>query len=281
MLAARAVDGLVHRASRTANTSCPSHAGVGDVVRRAALVDVLDGRRALERRAHAVPVVLDHVDDGQLPEAGHVERLVEGAGVHDRLAHEADAHLIAAAVLDGEADAGGERDVPADDAVAAEEVHAAVEHVHRAALAVRAAVDAAEQLGHHGARRDAAHERLAVVAVRGDDVVVGPQRGLRARAHGFLSDVQVAEAADLAQRVRLGGAFLEAALEQHVVQQLQVQRGIGLRIGFLLGGHFSGATRSSWQRSCHRARRAHRNCKCKWNGKCDDDYNSNYNCLGL
>ena len=51
----------------------------------------------------------------------------------------------------------------------------AVEHVHRAALAARAAVDAAEQLGHDGARRHAARERLPVIAVRRDDVVVRAQ----------------------------------------------------------------------------------------------------------
>ena len=65
---------------------------------------------------------------------------MERAGVHHRLAHEAEADLVAAAILDREADAGGERNVPADDAVAAEEVQVAVEQVHRAALAARAAV---------------------------------------------------------------------------------------------------------------------------------------------
>ena len=86
----------------------------------------------------------------------------------DRLAQEADDDLIAAAILDREADAGGERNVAADDAVAAEEVRVGVEQVHRAALAARAAVLAAEQLGHDGARRHPARERLAVIAVGGD-----------------------------------------------------------------------------------------------------------------
>ena len=58
----------------------------------------------------------------------------------------------------------------------------AVEQVHRAALAARAAVDAAEQLGHHRARRHAARERLAVIAVGRDDVVVRAQHRDRAGA---------------------------------------------------------------------------------------------------
>jgi hypothetical protein len=146
---------------------------------------------------------------------------VEGAGVHHRLAHEADDDLVAAAVLDGEADAGGDRHVPADDAVSAEEVRVAVEEVHRAALAARAAVDAPEELGHDRARRHAARERLPVVAIRGDDVVVVAQHGERAGGDRFLPDVQVAEAADLAERVRLAVLLLEAALQEHRVEQLR------------------------------------------------------------
>ena len=47
-----------------------------------------------------------------------------------------------------ERDASGERDVPADDAVAAEHVVLGVEDVHRAAEPLRAAGDLAEELGH-------------------------------------------------------------------------------------------------------------------------------------
>jgi len=134
--------------------------------------------------------------------------------------------------------------VPADDAVSAEEVHVAVEQVHRAALAAHHAVDAPEQLGHHRARRHAARERLTVVAIGGDDVVVGPQHRDRAGAARLLPDVEVAEAADLAERVRLGAPLLEAALEEHRPQKLEVQlrvvgcgrrdRGLGLLFALLL-----------------------------------------------
>ena len=49
------------------------------------------------------------------------------AGVDDRLAHEADADLVAAAILDGEADARADRHVRADNAMAAKKIHVAVE----------------------------------------------------------------------------------------------------------------------------------------------------------
>src|SRR5262249_10539773 len=104
----------------------------------------------------------------------------------------------AAAIFDREADARRQRHVRADDAMAAEEVEALVEHVHRAAFAARATIDASEQLRHHDARAHSARKRLAVITVGGDDVIVVAEQGDRARAHGLLADVQMTKAADLA-----------------------------------------------------------------------------------
>jgi len=230
------------------------------VVRRAALVDVVDGRRALERGAHAVAVVLDDEDAGQLPERGHVERLVEGPGVHHRLAHEAGDDLVAAAVLDGEAHAGRDGHMATDDAVPAEEAELLVEHVHRAALAARAAILPPEQLRHDGARCHAPRERLPMIPIGRDDVVVGTEQRDDAGGDGFLPDVQVAEAADATDGIHLGAALLEAALQQHGVEQFAMERGLAvrglghLRVRFLLGRH-AGSVR--WERrdngACGRA----------------------------
>ena len=131
----------------------------------------------MEVGAHRHHVVFDDVDDGQLPEAGHVEGFVEGALVHGAVAEEADADLVALAVLDGEGDAGGDGDVAADDGVAAQEARLGVEEVHRAALALGAAGGLAQHLGHAGAGIHAAGQGVAVVAIGGDDVVVVPERG--------------------------------------------------------------------------------------------------------
>src|SRR5690606_3346826 len=85
----------------------------------------------------------------------------------------------------------------------------------RAALAARATGRLAEKLGHHAARGHPARQCLAVLAVGANDVVVGTQRRDGADRHGLLADVQVAEAADLANRICLARALLEAADQQH------------------------------------------------------------------
>ena len=114
------------------------------VIRRAALVNVVDGGRTLDGGAHAVAVVLDDEQAWQLPERRHVERFVEGAVVDRCLAHEAHDDLIATAILDRETDTGRDRNVSADDAMSTQKAERFVEHMHRAALALGAAVLSSE-----------------------------------------------------------------------------------------------------------------------------------------
>ena len=120
----------------------------GNAERDAALREIGLRRGALDRGAHGVAVVLDDVDDRQLPELGHVEALVDLALVGRAVAEIGQRDVVVAAVLVGEGEAGAERDLRADDAVAAVEVLLVGEHVHRAALAARIAAAAAGQLGH-------------------------------------------------------------------------------------------------------------------------------------
>src|SRR5581483_3823634 len=80
--------------------------------------------------------------------------------------------LVGLLVLGGEREAGGERERLADEGVAAHEVHAWIEDVHRAAAAARGAGLLAVELGHHLARRRAGLDGVDVVAVAGNDVVV-------------------------------------------------------------------------------------------------------------
>src|SRR5450759_1186765 len=54
--------------------------------------------RARDRRAHAVAVVLDDEDDGEIPQGSQVQRFMERADVDGRLSEEADADLIAATI---------------------------------------------------------------------------------------------------------------------------------------------------------------------------------------
>src|SRR5204863_8658664 len=124
-----------------------------------------------------------------------------------------------------------------------------VEPVHGAALPPRAARRLAVRLGHHGVRGDAARQGLSMLAVRGDHVAGGSQRGERADSHGFLPDVEMAEPADFAEGVRLCGFFFEPADQEHLTQhaplQLRLGGGARLRGPGGGGGHYAVAS-STW-----------------------------------
>jgi hypothetical protein len=125
-------------------------------------------------------------------------------------------HVVVAAITIGECEAGAERHLRADDAVAAEKSLLDAEHVHRAALAARVAVAATRELRHHTLGVHAAGEHVTVIAIAGDDLVALFQRELHADHDSFLADVEMAEAADQTHAVHLAGLLFEAADHQHV-----------------------------------------------------------------
>ena len=184
-------------------------------------------RMTVERRAHPELVVDDQEDDRQLPERGQVHRLAEGALVGGAVAHHREDRVVGLEVVAGERDAGRQRQAAADDAVAAEEAPLPVEQVHRAAAALRAAVDAPEQLRHDGVRMSSARERLAVLAVGRHQVVGFRERLCGADDRGLLADAEVQEAADLRLRVHLTRALLEAADQHHLREDGAAGVGIG------------------------------------------------------
>ena len=201
----------------------------GDAVGLAAAVQLGARRGALHRGAHAVLVVLDHVDHRQLPQGRHVEGLVDLALVDRAVAEVGHADAAVLAVLVRERDAGAERHAGADDAVAAIEVLVAGEHVHRAALALGVAGDAAGELGHHAARVHAGDQHVAVVAIGGDHRIAVAERVLHADRDRFLADVEVAEAADQAHAVELARLLLEAPDQQHLAIVAQQQLAVVAR----------------------------------------------------
>jgi len=202
------------------------HALTGHAVGLGELPDLGLGERAVGRGAHRVAVVLAEEQHRQLPERRQVHRLVELPLRHGAVAEVAHDHLVAAPVLDSEADAHCDGQVRPDDRVTAEEVGALVEQVHRAALALGEPVAAAEQLGHDPLGIGTLRQAVAVLAVRGDRVVVGPEHRGGADRHRLLADVEMEEPADLPERVRLGGLLLEAADQEHIAQQLPRDGGI-------------------------------------------------------
>ncbi len=174
------------------------------------------GGCAADRGAHRITVVLDHIDDRQLPKFGHVEALIDLALVRCAVAEIGDRHIVVAAIEIRESEAGAERNLCADDAVPAIEVLLLGEHVHRAALAARISTAPAGKLRHHTIRVHAHRQHVAVVAVPGDDLVALLHCHLHADDDSFLADVEMAEAADEAHAVELARLLLEAADQQHL-----------------------------------------------------------------
>src|SRR5581483_1920287 len=156
-------------------------------------------------------VVLEHVDGGDLPELGEVERLVEGADVRRPVAEEGDRDARLAAQLERERRTRDRGQPAADDRVRAQVPALEVVEVHRAAVAVRAALDLPVELRHHLVRVRAPCERVAVRAMRrGEDVA-------RDR---LLADRDVEEARQLARAEALLDLLLEVADQQHLLQEL-------------------------------------------------------------
>src|SRR6185503_6394693 len=171
----------------------------------AALGKIGQGRGARHRRAHGVTVVLDHVDHRELPQLRHVEALVDLALVGRAVAEIGDADEIIAAVTVGEGEPRPERDLGADDAMAAVEVLLHAEHVHGAALALGIAAAASGEFGHHAVGFHPAGEHVAMVAVPGYDLIALLQGHLHADHDGFLADIEMAETADRTHAVELAG----------------------------------------------------------------------------
>ena len=128
--------------------------------------------------------------------------------------------------------------------MAAEEVLLAAEHMHRAALALGIACGAARQLGHDAFRVHARGQHMAVITIGRNDIVARLQCSLQAHDHGFLPDIEVAEAADQAHAIELPRLLLEAADQQHVRIEFLLKRGFVLadlagfvRLGCLCFGH--------------------------------------------
>src|SRR6185436_5042552 len=123
--------------------------------------------------------------------------------------------LVGALDLRGQADAAHERRAAADDPVRPEHALVDVGDVHRAALAAADAGRLAVDLGHHALDVAALRDRVAVAAVRADDVVVGTEVADHAGGDRLLARVQVDEAGDLARRELAVQALLELADGAH------------------------------------------------------------------
>ena len=105
-----------------------------------------------------------------------------------------------------------------------------VVEVHRAAVAVRAALRLAVELGHDLVRMRALRERMAVRAVRGGDHVAVLERPADADGTRLLPDRNVQEPGQLTRAEPLLDLLFEAPNQQHfaqnVLQLVLAQRGL-------------------------------------------------------
>src|SRR4029077_11266246 len=149
-----------------------------NVERGAALEKLGFGAGTLNAGAHRVLIVLNHIDDRQLPKFGHVEGFVHLPLIGGAVAEIRYADVLVAPILVRESEPGSERNLGADDAVTTEKFLLGAEHVHRATLAFGIARSPSGEFRHHHLRIHATGEHVAVFAIGGDDLIVGaPCRG--------------------------------------------------------------------------------------------------------
>ena len=230
VLRARTLDGLAYRVADDDHVVAVD-LDARDAVRASLLVQRRDRRTSLHRRAHAEAVVDDHVHHRQLPQRGQVQRLVECADVGGRVAHLADDDVVLALAADRQSCAGGQRNLAADDGVAAHQPLLGAEQVHRAAPAVSYTALAAEQFGHDQLGLNAASDRVAVLAVVRKEVVRRPHAGRQTDASGFFTEIQVTVAADLGALIHLGRLFLETTDQEHQAVVANQLLGVSSRPG--------------------------------------------------
>ena len=122
----------------------------GHAVAQGPVREPLGGELLGGRRRERVPVVLDHQDQGQPPDRGHVEAFVEVARRGAAIADEVEGDTVRAGLLEGIGTARGHRDHRAEVADHAEVTDAVggieVAVMERALDAARKAVVAAEEL---------------------------------------------------------------------------------------------------------------------------------------
>src|SRR5436190_304202 len=111
---------------------------------------------------------------------------MKGALINGCFTEKAKRNSICFLVLRRKRDAGSQRDLSAYNGVAAEKIDPLVEHVHRSALAARTTARLAIQLRHHCLGRDAFGDRLSMLTIARQHVIVFAQRRNRTDTDGLL-----------------------------------------------------------------------------------------------
>ena len=217
---------------------------------------VLHRRRLPHAGGDGVQVVLHEADQRQLPEPGHVQRLVQGALVQGAVAHEAHHHAVAAGLLLRIRRTRRQRQPAGHDGVGAEEPRLRVAQVHRPAAPAAVAGRQPHDLGHGAphhlqalrgqllgggvpARRHPVLQRLGqelvVGAVGGGELVGRAQCRHHAGGGRLLADAGVHRPPHGVAALQLQQRQLEAVDQQHVEQHARRHPGRQRRQVALLG----------------------------------------------
>jgi len=177
-------------------------------------------RQMLLRRGGLGPaVVLEDEDRRNLPELCQVHRLVERSCVRGAVAEECDCDALFAAHLKRECRAHDPGYSARDDRVRAQVSDLDVVEMHRAAVAVRAALDLSVQLRHDPFDRRSLRDRMSVGAMRRGDHVLALEGGAHSRRDGLLPYRDVQESRQLAGPKALLHLLLEAPDQQHLAEE--------------------------------------------------------------
>ena len=190
-------------------------------VRMGALAELVHGERQvlLRGRRFGPAVVLEHEHRRHLPELAEVQRLVERPRVRSAVTEERDRNARLVPPLKRERCTDDPGDPTRDDGVGAEVPDLDVVKVHRAAIALRAALDLPVELRHDPLDRRALGDGMAVRAVRRRDDVVALERGADPDRRRLLADRDVQEPGQLARAEPLLDLLLEAADQQHLAEE--------------------------------------------------------------
>src|SRR5207244_152136 len=110
-------------------------------------------------------------------------------------------------------------------AVTAPEIFRGVEIMHRTALAFRAAGRLAVELGHERFRVHADGDRVAVIAVSSDHVIVLAHQRTATDRDGLLANVEMKKAADFFSLIGAKRTLLEPPDAHHFPEQLDLRVG--------------------------------------------------------
>src|SRR6202043_1062433 len=144
------------------------------------------------------------------------------------ISEEAKRHAILATVFRSKSQPSGKRNVRPDDGMPAIHVIRLVEKMHRAAEPTRTAGFFAEKFRHASVGARAAGQRVTVIAIRSDDVIIRPWGRHRTDGDCLLSNVKMAGASDLPRLILLTRALFETSDQQHQREHLDLVALVGM-----------------------------------------------------